>query len=90
MGKGFYHVTVMPEMNIDKIIESSPLTWHNARAYVFKWDVDFDTCKANAIIGNPTVITDFSLVYQTNASPFSQPLGKVWEGNVWKKHLQRE
>ena len=59
MGKGFYHVTVMPKTNICKIIESSPLTWHNARAYVFKWDVDFDMCKANACVGNPIVITTF-------------------------------
>ena len=26
MGKGFYHVTLMPETNICKIIKSSPLT----------------------------------------------------------------
>ena len=59
MGKGFYHVIVLPETNICKIIESSPLTWHNARTYVFKWDVDFDVNKANACVGNPTVITAF-------------------------------
>ena len=44
MGKGFYHVTVMPKTNICKIIESNPLTWHNGRAYVFKWDAVFDMC----------------------------------------------
>ena len=40
MGKGFYHVTMMPEMNICKIVESSPRIWHNARDYVFNWDTD--------------------------------------------------
>ena len=30
MGKGFYHVIMMLETNICKIIESNPLTWHNA------------------------------------------------------------
>ena len=59
MGKGFYHVTVMLEINICKIIESNPLTWHNARAYVFNWDANFDMCKVDACIGNPTLITTF-------------------------------
>ena len=48
MGNGFNHVTMMPETKICKIIESSPLTWDNVRGYEFKWDVDFDMCKANA------------------------------------------
>ena len=59
MGKGFYHVTVMPETNICKIVESSPLIWHNARTYVFNWDANFDMCKADACMDNPTVVTAF-------------------------------
>ena len=51
MGKGFYHVMVTPEMNVSKIIARSLLAWHNVRAYVFKWDVDFDMCKVDACKG---------------------------------------
>ena len=60
MGNGFYHVTVMPETYICKIIEGNPLTWHNATTYVFKWDVDFDTCKADACTSNPTNMFAFT------------------------------
>ena len=61
MGKGFYHVTMMPETNICEIVESIPLIWHNVRAYVFNWDVDFDMCKVDACIGYPIVVTAFFL-----------------------------
>ena len=60
MGKGFHHVTVMPETNICKIVKSNPLIWHNARAYVFNWDAVFDMCKVDACIGNPTMVMAFS------------------------------
>ena len=59
MGRGVYHVMVMLEMNLRKIIESNPLTWHNARAYVFKYGANFDICKADACIGNLVVIMTF-------------------------------
>ena len=85
MGKGFYHVTVMPETNIDKIIESSPLTWHNARAYVFKWDVDFDRGKANAIIGNPAVITAFFPGLPKQWESFLPAIGKSMGGQCLEK-----
>ena len=76
----FYHVTVMAEMNICKIIESSLLTWHNARAYVFKWDVDVDMGKANACIGNPIVITTFFLGLPKQWESFLPTIGKSMGG----------
>ena len=78
MGKGFYHVTMMPETNICKIVESSPLIWHNARAYVFKWDVDFHMCKVDACIGNPTVVTAFF-------PGFTEAMGALSSGH-WQKY----
>ena len=82
MGKGFYPVIVMPETNICKIIKRSPLTWHNARAYVFNWDVDFDICKADACISNLTVITTFFPGLPKQWQSFLSTLAKVWEGNA--------
>ena len=87
MGKGFYHVTVMPETNICKIIESNPLTWHNARAYVFKWDVDFDMCKANACVGNPIVIMTLFPGLPNQWESFLPAIGKCMVGQCLEKTL---
>ena len=86
MGKGFYHVTMMPETNICKIVESSPLIWHNARAYVFNWDVDFDMCKADACVGNPTVVTAFFPGLPKQWEPFLQAIGKSMGGQCMEKN----
>ena len=87
MGKGFYHVTMMPETNIGKIVESNSLTWHNARAYVFNWDVDFDVCKADACIGNPIVITAFFPGLPKQWESFLPAMGKSMGGQCLEKTL---
>ena len=89
MGKGFYHVTVMPETNICKIIESRPLTRQNARAYVFKWDVDFDMCKAYACIGNPVVITTFFPSLPKQWESFLLTIDKSMGGQCSEKTLAK-
>ena len=87
MGKGFYHVIVMPETNVCKIVESSPLIWHNARAYVFNWDADFDMCKADAYIGNPTVVTTFFPGLPKQWESFLPAIGKSMGGQCLEKTL---
>ena len=87
MGNGFYHVTVMPETNICKIIESISLTWHNARLYVFNWKAYFDMCKTDACIDNPTMITTFLPDLPKQWESFLPAIGKSMGGQFFEKTL---
>ena len=87
MGKGFYHVTMMPETNICKIVDLNPLIWHSARACAFNWDADFEMCKADACIGNPTVVTTFFPSLPKQWESFLPVIGRSMGGQCWEKTL---